>query len=292
MLLYPVGASHQGGAQQVDEKQTALDAATDIQQQPTRFTGHDFLVEPRERQQVRQQQVEVILRPHRTEVGDGLDVGPVLLNIVDDAPGIRRPAVADGVGSALQRLQRRQQDAALVVAGEYDGAQFLPGAQQALLAAATDKIRQRARQPGHCAQQLVQAGYPRFVAALAAGLEAFQDDPQQARHTLGALGVAPDPEQILASSAGENALVGVRFQFVPGTQPQADGALWFLGQHPGVLADAARLGRHHKAVMVGRDTRQPPWHGRVAVVMGDQEGPQDGVPWLQTIFYKGRCRRE
>ncbi len=107
--------------------------------------------------------------------------------------------------------------------------------------------------------------------------DADEGGPEQAREPFAALRVASHPEQVLADARGD---VDRARRDVAGAEPwpsQRHARHRPTGEHPRVLARAARLHRHDVALLWS-NARERARHDRVAVRRGDREDAQRRCP--------------
>ena len=91
--------------QQCDEQRRLFDAPPDVEQHPTQSTGHAPHVESGEGHQIGDQLIQVIVNFDQRGKAPRRQRAPVLLEIVDDAPGVDGPEFAHGVGGLSQHVQ-------------------------------------------------------------------------------------------------------------------------------------------------------------------------------------------
>ena len=89
------------------------------------------------------------------------------------------------------------------------------------------------------------------------GVDEHQRGPRQPHQLLGALGVAAEPEQVLAHAAGHRASAADDVVDLQALGQHREGVHRTFGEHPGVQAGAASL-HAHAAVVALRHPRHPP----------------------------------
>ena len=136
---------------------------------------------------------------------------------------------------------------------------------------------------GERAQQRAQAVGMGRTAVLLSLVVLLKDGTQQPGGALGALGVAAYPVEVVGRARGQRRPLTGGHLLASGLQPERDLLLGLRGQHPGVLAAAARLVRHQQAAPAGRDPGQAAGHDRVIGVARDEEGTQHRGAWFHPL---------
>ena len=205
--------------------------------------------------------------------------------MVDHPPGVVGEAVAHREGGVVQAVQVGRH-------APVDGIVVEQGEQQVL------GLARRLRRGRVGGQQADPAQGRDQAAKLAPGEGAGvigqpqHRGAQQAGAVLGALGVAPEPEQVVGDATGQVDAAAVELDRGADRAQQADVLDRAVTEHPGVLAAAPALHRHHRLAGVGGDARQPARHHRVGVGGGDREGAQRHRARLQAAAAPHRRARE
>ena len=168
----------------------------------------------------------------------------ILVQLVEDAPGVARQAVADQPGDVAQLAQRVAQPG-LAVFGEQR-------VEHLRLELARSTCSRRAPRAAACCSAVSARTSTDELGGVgeARGLgEPRGRGAEEAHEALAALGVAAQPEQVVGDAAGQVAAAAASARR-RGRRPaqQAEGADRAVGEDPGVLAAAAALHRHdHRA---------------------------------------------
>ncbi len=217
------------------------------------------------------------------------EAGQAALDIADDAPGVRRQALAHRVGGLPQRLQRARQSAESRGIGD-QRQQLGNRVAQTIHRPGADEAGKGLGLVGQRLQQGSQAGGGRLGQRIIGSLGELEDgDPQQAHQTLGAFGIAADPEQIVGDPAGDRALLHHRGCLRIGGGQQTLLAFRLRGKHPDILAQSAQLIGDQRGVLGEGDSPESAGHHGVAILFRHQEGPQDAGAGFQMLV--DQCRR-
>ena len=259
-----------------------LEPAAHVQEPPGQPAGHAVGHDARQRRQLQDQRVQ--RRRQRPEPGPSPSPSSRPLRPWSAAPGPSRSASCRWTGdrgtrAPPARRASRSRAGRPAVAGSRraDSTRGLPDRQRPRPASGTGAEATwmlawatRARTRGASSAARTALG---GLLAQARG-----DHPPQARQSLGALGVAAQPEQVVGHAAGQVAAPAGQRDLLGRRRQQAEGRHRPAAGHPGVLAAPAALDGHLQGLGRGREAGQPAGHDHVAVVGPDQEGAQHPVP--------------
>ena len=209
----------------------------------------------------------------------------VLLQLVQDPPGIHRQPVPDGARDAAEVGQRVAQGGRRILPEHERQQVLLEGANRHRF---TEPLRQQLQPDQHTEQRQQLGGVLRPVRVRQTGHGAAQ----QPHRVLRTLRVAPEPEQIVGDPAGQIGRPSLVPDHHAGLRQQRHRADGTVRQHPRVLAAPAALHRHHRHVAHARHAGEPARHHDKGIAVSGDVGPEDQRPRLQAMAEPDRRGRQ